>query len=579
MLTVATGTPRRPERTARPLTIDQLTTGTNYNVHIRTVNDIGASDASDPVEALPATTPSAPTITSRTSGNGTLLVHFDAPSSNGGAQITHYQYSLDGGATWVDTPGNTSPIEITNVTVGTAYEVDLRAVNFRGSGTSIQSAAKLVTAPPAAPTITTAETGDGEILVRYAPPTDTGGTTIDTYEYSLDGGETWDEVTQQVITPSVQLFNMSMPRVGAASTNTLVQNLNLTGLVNGQTYDVTLRAKHSEATGLPSSSFRLVPSTTPGVVRNVVAESSDQSLTISFDVPLDNGGRAISNYEYTLDGGATWMDVPENPFMITGLENGEEYDVRVRAYNGNGAGISSAEMLAIPSTTASAPGKPRGTAGIRSAELTWTAPSDDGGSVITDYVIQYSTDGGNTSQDVDDTESDATSVLISSLTGGQTYRFRVIPINLAGRGAPSDASDPITPASPAAIVEGQESTPVATPIKDSTTKRKSTNQSKDDSGTNESDGSEDAIGDNDATSDDESATDYPDSPSTPDESLVSNTKDASQNLVTAVAVGMAIIGLIGIAGLGIAGATFNAGPGAVIIRRVRLRYLKMFKKP
>jgi hypothetical protein len=370
-----------------------------------------------------------------------------------------------------------------------------------------------------------------------------------------------------------------MPRVGVASTTTSVQNLNLTGLVNGQTYNVTLRATHSEAIGLPSSSFRLIPSTTPGVVRNVVAESSDESLTISFDAPSDNGGRAISNYEFTLDGGATWMDVPENPFMIAGLENGEEYDVRVRAYNGNGAGISSAQMMAVPSTTASAPGKPQGTAGIRSAELTWTAPSDDGGSVITDYVIQYSTNDGNTWQDVDDTVTTATSVLISSLTGGQTYRFRVIPINLAGRGAPSDASEPITAASPAAIVEEQESTPVATPIKDSTSKRKPTNQSDNGSSAGESGDSEVVNGNDDATSDDESATDNPDTPSTPDESLVSDTKDTSQNLVTALAVGIAIVGLIGIAGLGIAGAAFNAGPGAVMIRRVRLRYLKMFKKP
>jgi YVTN family beta-propeller protein len=572
---------RSPASTSRPLTIAELTNGTTYTVRIRTVNEIGASDASEPVEALPATTPSAPTITSRTSGNGTLLVHFDAPSSNGGAQITHYQYSLDGGSTWVDTPGNSSPIEITNVTIGTVYEVDLRAVNFRGAGADIQSAAKLVTAPPAPPTITTAETGNGEISVRYAPPTDTGGTTIESYEYSLDGGETWDEITQQMTTPSVTLFSMNMPRVGVASTTTSVQNLNLTGLVNGQTYNVTIRATHSEAIGLPSSSFRLVPSTTPGVVRNVVAESSDESLTISFDAPSDNGGRAISNYEFTLDGGATWMDVPENPFMITGLENGEEYDVRVRSYNGNGAGISSAQTMAVPSTTASAPGRPQGTAGIRSAELTWTAPSDDGGSAITDYVIQYSTNDGNTWQDVDDTVSTATSVLISSLTGGQTYRFRVIPINLAGRGAPSDASEPITPASPASITGDTVDNPVAAPVvaTDKTEKNTRRTTSSDNNSADENDDVIDGVTDFETSNqdnDDNLASPEPKSPSKPNEPATTN--DSTQ-LAPPLVVALAIVALIGVLGIGIAGIAFSAGPVATNIKRVRVRHKNPTKKP
>jgi subtilisin-like proprotein convertase family protein/endonuclease/exonuclease/phosphatase family metal-dependent hydrolase len=80
--------------------------------------------------------PSAPTITSIASGNGQLSVAFTPPVSNGGATITGYQYSLDGGMSWL-TPSPTvatSPLVITGLVNGQSYPVRLRAVNSAGAG-------------------------------------------------------------------------------------------------------------------------------------------------------------------------------------------------------------------------------------------------------------------------------------------------------------------------------------------------------------------------------------------------------------------------------------------------------------
>ncbi|NBW87011.1 MAG: hypothetical protein EBR23_09335, partial [Planctomycetia bacterium] len=80
--------------------------------------------------------PSAPTITSIASGNGQLSVAFTPPVSNGGATITGYQYSIDGGTTW-QTPSptvTTSPLVITGLVNGQSYPVRLRAVNSAGAG-------------------------------------------------------------------------------------------------------------------------------------------------------------------------------------------------------------------------------------------------------------------------------------------------------------------------------------------------------------------------------------------------------------------------------------------------------------
>ena len=66
--------------------------------------------------------------------------------------------------------------------------------------------------------------------------------------------------------------------------------------------------------------------------------------------------------------------------------------------------------------------------------LTWTAPANNGGSPITDYVIQYSADGGITWSIYSHIASTSTTVTIPFLTS-TTYTFRVAAVNAIGTGA------------------------------------------------------------------------------------------------------------------------------------------------
>jgi titin len=462
----ATWITRSPASTSRPLTITGLTNGVTYNVRLRSLNQIGASLPSEVVAALPATTPGLVTINSLQSGDGMLDVHFTAPQSNGGAPITYYQYSLDGGATWGDSVSAVSPVEITGLTVGTEYTVELRAVNLRGPGLAATAAtAKRVTAPPAPPTITDVETGDSFVSVRYVPPVDTGGTNLDRYYFSLDGGSTWTLVTNAVQANSMN-FAASMSigtRTVYALTSPSTQSLTITGLTNGTNYSIAVRGAHPEAMGLPSVPRTAAPSTTPDEVENLEVQSMDQALEISFDAPLIDGGSSISGYEYSLDNGSTWIDVPQNPFVVTGLTNGTSYNVRVRALNINGDGIVSS-LSAKPATTASVPTNVRAVAGELSAQLSWDAPQSDGGAPITDYVIEYSTNNGSTWTTLNDGVSVVRVVEISSLMANATYVFRVTPINTAGRGATSIASNAVRPTSPPQPVVESPIKPVVIPV-------------------------------------------------------------------------------------------------------------------
>ena len=94
------------------------------------------------------------------------------------------------------------------------------------------------------------------------------------------------------------------------------------------------------------------------------------------------------------------------------------------------------------------PGLPVGltaTPGNGQVSLVWIAPSSNGGSAITDYVVQYSSNNGSTWITFPDGTSTATSATVTGLANGTSYIFRVAAVNAAGRGQISLPSDSRTP--------------------------------------------------------------------------------------------------------------------------------------
>lgn len=75
-----------------------------------------------------------------------------------------------------------------------------------------------------------------------------------------------------------------------------------------------------------------------------------------------------------------------------------------------------------------------GDAGV---DLSWTAPAGDGGSAITDYLIEYSLAGAGSWSTFADGTSTATTATVTGLTNGLLYDFRVSAVNAIGTGTPS----------------------------------------------------------------------------------------------------------------------------------------------
>ncbi|KSW30160.1 hypothetical protein ATM99_00220 [Cellulomonas sp. B6] len=132
-------------------------------------NDLGQGPWSEPVQVAPARPAGAPRVTSVVPGNRSLTVTFEAPGSDGGAPVEHYEYTVDGGETWVRVDG--SPFVVRRLTNGTTYDVRVRAVTAAGPGAVGTGAA---TAPAVVPvtvgstdgTPTVPTVAPGAVLVR-----------------------------------------------------------------------------------------------------------------------------------------------------------------------------------------------------------------------------------------------------------------------------------------------------------------------------------------------------------------------------------------------------------------------------
>jgi hypothetical protein len=192
-------------------------------------------------------------------------------------------------------------------------------------------------------------------------------------------------------------------------------------------------------------------STVPVAPTGVYATPGNGSTTLTWIAPTNNCGRQVTDYKITPYIGSAAQSAirtgsAATTANVTGLTNGVTYTFTVAAINSIGAGPDSARSNAVTPTAVTAPGAPtgvNGVAGDRSVALDWTAPSNTGGSAITSYrITRYI---GSTPQAFRLTDSPATDAVVTGLSNGSVYTFRVAAINAVGVGADSAASNEVAP--------------------------------------------------------------------------------------------------------------------------------------
>jgi hypothetical protein len=359
-------------------------------------------------------------------GDGQLRLEWDAPANNG-EPIDSYRVTAVQGGIAQNCPSTTCVV--TGLTNNSTYRFTVAAHNAVGwseeSPVSGDGRPDVLPGKPSPPTVTRR---DGALDVSWAAPANRGSP-ITGYDV--------------VIAPA-------SPNGGVLSTHGALTSMRIEGLVNGREYRVQVCAKNlaSEQAGECSDASTGVPAGVPGAPPGVQAVSHNPGLLASGTIVVSWGeafanGAEINRYEVWVNGSVVQM-LPSDRSYTFDAERGVRYDVRVRASNSEGAGAwadTSGRVWSAPGLPGNLSAQDVGGQhawGQGQLRLSWSAPSDTGGSGIT--IHHYEVDGfGNVGS--------GSSYTVGGLTGGQAYTFRVRAVNsegAAGEWASFPAAVPIT---------------------------------------------------------------------------------------------------------------------------------------
>ncbi|HZS73982.1 MAG TPA: fibronectin type III domain-containing protein [Candidatus Nitrosotalea sp.] len=188
----------------------------------------------------------------------------------------------------------------------------------------------------------------------------------------------------------------------------------------------------------------------------------------TYDVTLTIHTPSTSSQNNTLDG-TTWYDTSAPGYQLGTCVDGAgpDKDITVALTEGHPANMAPEATQTVtwstlvagggsyfvqwtnPTSDTSAPSAPTDLFAKAMSHsrinLSWNAASD-GGSAITGYKIERSTDGGSTwSTTSENTSSTATTYSNTSLASDTTYTYRVSAINAIGTSVPSETASATTP--------------------------------------------------------------------------------------------------------------------------------------
>ena len=442
-----------------------LAPNTTRYYSVSALNSVGRGPESSEVNATTAAGgPSAPTnLTATAIGPSLINLSWDAPTNTGDGLVQYnIEQSTNGDAespSWSWTLSSNHPRTtqlVVNRTAATTYWYRVRAVDSTGvfspySNIANATTADLATAPGAPTSLTATADGPTAINLSWTAPTSTGGTAITGYRIyvAADFSDDWTAVVATT-----------------GNTNTSYSH---TGLRAGIRYEYRVLAINA-ATNIGSNSNSAAATTgaatIPGAPTSLTAAADGQTtIDLSWTAPTSNGGAAISGYriEVSTNGGSSFSQLVASQsgtsYSHTGLTAGTARHYRVRAINsvGNSGWSNTANATTADSPTATAPGAPTSLTaaadGQTTIDLSWTAPTSDGGAAISGYRIDVSTNGGSSFSQLVASQS-GTSYSHTGLTAGTARHYRVRAINSVGNSGWSNTANATTADSPTATAPG-----------------------------------------------------------------------------------------------------------------------------
>lgn len=303
----------------------ELTNGTRYYYVVTALGPDGESKTSNERSAVPQVpAPSAPTLQSAVAGNASAELSWTASQGATGYKVFQRLENGTYGNEVATVAASVYSYQATGLTNGQRYSFVVKASNPGGDSPASNELEALPQVPaPQAPELQLEEEGDGVVKLSW-----TARTYADSYDifYRTASGEYGDETAT----------------VGASV-------YTVAGLANGETYSFIVQAKGAGGVSDVSNEVTAVPYTTPGAPTAVTADAGNQSVSVRFVAPDNDGGRPITGYIVTAvsDDETVTQTGESSPITVRDLKNGVAYTITVQAVNEAGEGEAAEAPRAV----------------------------------------------------------------------------------------------------------------------------------------------------------------------------------------------------------------------------------------
>jgi hypothetical protein len=375
-------------------------------------------------------TPAAPVIVA---GDQQLTVSWDPVAMVGDYQV-YYSATNNPPPTSGNSVRNTTTFVITGLTNGTTYDVWVKAENAVGTSGYSESASGTPLGTPLTPTVTP---GDSQLTVSWI---------------AVAGTSTYDVYYSESATPPSSMYQSDIS--GTSTT--------ITGLSNGTTYYVWIKAKNSAGTSNFSPQASAKPLGTPGTLTVIIGNTQ---LTVSWTAVA-----GADSYEVYYSGSATppssaqQSNISSTSTTITNMINGTTYYVWIKAKNAMGTSDYSERASGIPLPPPTAPLTPTVAPGDRQLTVTWTAV------VGADTYEVYYSGSATPPSSAQQSNISSTSTTITNLNNGTTYYVWIKAKNAMGTSDYSERASgipfppPVVPETPSVTIGNGQLTLTWNPV-------------------------------------------------------------------------------------------------------------------
>ncbi|KAF0296563.1 Twitchin [Amphibalanus amphitrite] len=428
--------------------INNLTPGHEYKFRVKAVNAEGASEPLEGTESIiaknPFDEPGPPGNLKATDWDKDHVdLAWEPPKNDGGAPITGYLVEKkDKSGRWqpvFEVPADQQTATVPDLTEGETYDFRVRAINKAGPGEPSKTTGPIVAKPRNLPPKID-RTNLNPVKVR-------AGMNFN-FDVNVSGEPPPDKKWTLEKKP---VFSNDRVKITTSDYNIKLVVRNATRAESG-TY--TLTATNENGTDSADVLVTVLdkPSAPEGPLK--VSDVHAKGCKLNWKPPADDGGVPIQKYvvEKLDESTGRWVkagetDGPATELDVEGLTPGKHYKFRVKAVNKEGASEPLTTTQSIHAKNPyDEPGKP-GTPEVKDfdknfVDLKWKPPLSDGGNPIKEYIIQKRDKMNPKWEDAVVVSGDKPEGRVPDLIEGNTYEFRVVAVNKAGPGEPSEPTKP-----------------------------------------------------------------------------------------------------------------------------------------